>query len=334
MRPAAIEMLMPTIQPAELWRESGRYDAYGPEMLRIVDRHERELLYGPTNEELITEIFRAAVKSYRRLPKLLYHIQWKFRDEMRPRFGVMRGREFLMKDAYSFDLDRAGAVRAYHKMFVCLPAHLRAHGPEGDPDAGRHRADRRRPQPRVHHPGRYRRERGRLSPRLRHACRWPTGDRLRRRPGADRGRIHEALRRHRREARCRRRGGTRAPAWRRARHRGRPHLLFRHQVFRADAAPSSPDRTARRWRSQMGSYGIGVSRLVGAIIEAQPRRGRHHLAGERGAVRRRPDRPEDRRRRRPAPPASESTTAAATPASRCSTTIATSAPAPSSPRWT
>ncbi len=113
------EMLMPTIQPADLWRESGRYDAYGPEMLRIRDRHDREMLYGPTNEELITEVFRASVRTYKQLPKLLYHIQWKFRDEVRPRFGVMRGREFLMKDAYSFDLDRAGAIRSYHKMFVC-----------------------------------------------------------------------------------------------------------------------------------------------------------------------------------------------------------------------
>jgi prolyl-tRNA synthetase len=112
------EMLMPTIQSADLWRESGRYDAYGPEMLRIRDRHERDLLYGPTNEEQITEIFRAAVTSYRQLPKLLYHIQWKFRDEVRPRFGVMRGREFLMKDAYSFDFDLAGAKRSYNKMFV------------------------------------------------------------------------------------------------------------------------------------------------------------------------------------------------------------------------
>jgi len=112
------EILMPTIQPADLWRESGRYDAYGPEMLRITDRHERDMLYGPTNEEQITDIFRATVKSYRHLPKLLYHIQWKFRDEIRPRFGVMRGREFLMKDAYSFDMDRASARRSYNKMFV------------------------------------------------------------------------------------------------------------------------------------------------------------------------------------------------------------------------
>lgn len=112
------ELLMPTIQSADLWRESGRYEAYGKEMLRIQDRHDREMLYGPTNEELITDIFRTSVKSYRELPRMLYHIQWKFRDEVRPRFGVMRGREFLMKDAYSFDLDYAGAKRAYNKMFV------------------------------------------------------------------------------------------------------------------------------------------------------------------------------------------------------------------------
>jgi prolyl-tRNA synthetase len=114
----AQEMLMPTIQPAELWRTSGRYDAYGPEMLRLKDRHDRELLYGPTNEEMITEIFRQSVRSYRELPQMLYHIQWKFRDEVRPRFGVMRGREFLMKDAYSFDLDYAGAVVSYRKMML------------------------------------------------------------------------------------------------------------------------------------------------------------------------------------------------------------------------
>ncbi|NBR51632.1 MAG: proline--tRNA ligase [Alphaproteobacteria bacterium] len=122
-RAGAIEVLMPTLQPAEIWRESGRYDDYGKEMLRITDRHERDLLYGPTNEELITQIFRDNVKSYRDLPKNLYHIQWKFRDEIRPRFGVMRGREFLMKDGYSFDIDEATARHAYQKMFV---AYLRS----------------------------------------------------------------------------------------------------------------------------------------------------------------------------------------------------------------
>jgi prolyl-tRNA synthetase len=117
-RAGAIEMLMPTIQSAELWRESGRYEAYGKEMLRIQDRHERDMLFGPTNEEMITEIFRAYVRSYKDLPLNLYHIQWKFRDEVRPRFGLMRGREFLMKDAYSFDVDQAGARHSYNGMFV------------------------------------------------------------------------------------------------------------------------------------------------------------------------------------------------------------------------
>ena len=117
-RSGAIEMLMPTIQSADIWRESGRYDDYGKEMLRITDRHDRDMLYGPTNEELITEIFRDSVKSYRDLPRNLYHIQWKFRDEIRPRFGIMRGREFLMKDAYSFDLSPEAARISYNKMFV------------------------------------------------------------------------------------------------------------------------------------------------------------------------------------------------------------------------
>ena len=117
-RAGAVELLMPTLQLADLWRESGRYDAYGPEMLRITDRHERELLYGPTNEEMITDIFRGFVKSYKALPLNLFHIQWKFRDERRPRFGVMRGREFLMKDAYSFDIDEAAARKAYNRMFA------------------------------------------------------------------------------------------------------------------------------------------------------------------------------------------------------------------------
>ena len=114
----AVELLMPTIQPADLWRESKRYDAYGKEMLRIKDRHEREMLYGPTNEENVTDIVRRHVRSYKQLPLNLYHIQWKFRDEVRPRFGVMRAREFLMKDAYSFDLDEAGARHSYNRMFV------------------------------------------------------------------------------------------------------------------------------------------------------------------------------------------------------------------------
>jgi prolyl-tRNA synthetase len=117
-RAGHIPVLMPTMQSAELWRESGRYDAYGPEMLRIKDRHERDMLFGPTNEELITDIFRGAVASYRELPLTLYQIQWKFRDEIRPRFGVMRGREFLMKDGYNFDLTREDAMHAYNRHMV------------------------------------------------------------------------------------------------------------------------------------------------------------------------------------------------------------------------
>ncbi|MBL0849052.1 MAG: proline--tRNA ligase [Candidatus Liberibacter ctenarytainae] len=117
-RIGAIEMLMPTLQSADLWRESGRYDSYGKEMLRIVDRHDKPLLYGPTNEEMITDIFRSYIKSYRDLPLNLYHLQWKFRDEMRPRFGTMRAREFLMKDAYSFDFNREDSEHSYNKMFV------------------------------------------------------------------------------------------------------------------------------------------------------------------------------------------------------------------------
>ncbi len=117
-RAGAQELLMPTLQNSDLWKESGRYDAYGPEMLRITDRHERTLVYGPTAEEVINDIVRKELKSYKEAPKILYNIQWKFRDEVRPRFGVMRGREFLMKDAYSFDLTYEGAKHSYNKMFV------------------------------------------------------------------------------------------------------------------------------------------------------------------------------------------------------------------------
>ncbi|MBI1220123.1 MAG: proline--tRNA ligase [Rhodobacteraceae bacterium] len=118
IRAGHIPLLMPTLQPADLWRESGRYDAYGEEMLRITDRHKREMLYGPTNEEMITDIFRSHVESYKSLPLTLYHIQWKFRDEVRPRFGVMRGREFLMKDGYNFDVDKPSALHAYNRHMV------------------------------------------------------------------------------------------------------------------------------------------------------------------------------------------------------------------------
>ena len=253
-RAGAIEVLMPTIQSADLWRESGRYDAYGKEMLRIKDRHEREMLYGPTNEELITAIFRDGVKSYKDLPRNLYHIQWKFRDEVRPRFGVMRGREFLMKDAYSFDLTpEAGARCPTTRMFVAYLRTFARMGLKVDPDGGRHRPDRRRPQPRVHHPGRDRREPG-LLPQGPDRRRGAAGrHRFRRRPDADHQALDVALRGDRREARrgALRRRGAGGQAGVRARHRGRPHLLLRHQVFRADglqgAGTGRADRSRCRW---------------------------------------------------------------------------------------
>ncbi|MEI6418895.1 MAG: proline--tRNA ligase, partial [Sphingomonadales bacterium] len=132
-RAGAIEVLMPTIQSAELWKQSGRYEAYGPEMLRITDRHEREMLFSPTAEELFTQIFQSGAKSYRDLPRNIYQIQWKFRDEVRPRFGLLRGREFLMKDAYSFDLDFAGARHSYNRMFIAYMRTFQRMGIEAIP---------------------------------------------------------------------------------------------------------------------------------------------------------------------------------------------------------
>ncbi len=269
-RTGAQEILMPTIQPAELWRESGRYDDYGKEMLRIRDRHDREMLYGPTNEEQMTEIVRAAVKSYRDLPKLLYHIQWKFRDEVRPRFGVMRGREFLMKDAYSFDLDAAGARHSYNKMFVAYLRTFDAHGAEGDPDARRDRADRRRPQSRIHHPRRHRRERRarpRRFPRIRLAalCRRQL---VRRRHCS--GSSTTAPRSMPPPTTCtipwQRPGIGDQIVSRRGIEVGQV-FYFGDKYSRpmgAVVAGSDGEPVAL----EMGSYGIGVSRLVGALIEA------------------------------------------------------------------
>ena len=262
---------MPTIQSAELWRESGRYEAYGKEMLRIKDRHERDMLYGPTNEEMITEIFRAYVRSYKDLPLNLYHIQWKFRDEVRPRFGLMRGREFLMKDAYSFDLDFAGAKHAYNRMFVAYLRTFARDGPAIDPDGGGKRADRRQSLPRIHRARRYRRERGVLPQRLSRF----------------------------RGARSRTWISTTSPACRRSSTNGR---RFMRRPRKSTTPPPSPSFRPEKQISargievghifyfgtkysepmkavvtgpdgaerpvHMGSYGIGPSRLVAAIIEA------------------------------------------------------------------
>ena len=262
-RSGAIELLMPTIQSADLWRESGRYDAYGKEMLRIKDRHERDMLYGPTNEEMITEIFRAYVRSYKDIPLNLYHIQWKFRDEVRPRFGLMRGREFLMKDAYSFDVDQAGARHSYNKMFVAYLRTFARMGLKAIPMVAETGPIGGNLSPRIHHPRLDRRERSVL----------PQGLSRFRVPDADvdfddiaglqgdRRQMDVALCRDLREARS---GGVRKIAGRqaglRARHRGRAHLLFRHQIFRADEGGG---RRPRR-RREAGAYGLLRHRPVAA----------------------------------------------------------------------
>ena len=270
-RAGAIELLMPTIQSADLWSESGRYEAYGKEMLRIEDRHERDMLYGPTNEEMITEIFRAYVRSYKDLPLNLYHIQWKFRDEVRPRFGLMRGREFLMKDAYSFDVDQAGARHSYNKMFVAYLRTFARLGLKSIPMRGRNRADRRQPEPRVHHPGLDRRVRGVLPQGLSGSSGAGRRRRFRRRrrPAGHRGQMDLEL--------CgdlghaRRRGVRRKlPADKQVSARGIEvgHIFYFGTKYSEPmkAVVTGPDGVEKP--VHMGSYGIGPSRLVAAIIEA------------------------------------------------------------------
>ena len=269
VRAGAVELLMPTLQLADLWRESGRYDDYGKEMLRITDRHEREMLYGPTNEEMITEIFRAYVKSYKDLPLNLFHIQWKFRDEQRPRFGVMRGREFYMKDAYSFDLDEEAGRRSYNQMFVAYLRTFARMGLKGIPmraetgpiggdlshefivlaETGESAVYCDREVLDLPIPGEDVDYRGDLEPIVKQ---WST-------LYAATEDVHDAER-YEREV----------PEDRRVHTRG----IEVGQVFffgdkyskpmKANATgPDGADRPV-----QMGSYGVGVSRLVGALIEA------------------------------------------------------------------
>jgi len=267
-RAGALEVLMPTIQPADLWIESGRMNDYGPEMLRIQDRHDRNMLYGPTNEEMITDIFRSAVRSYRDLPINLYHIQWKFRDEVRPRFGVMRGREFLMKDAYSFDLDAEGARQAYNRMFV---AYLRTFyrlglkaipmraetGPIGGDlshefvilaDTGESAVYCDRQLLELEVPGEETDFRSDLSPLVE---RWTT-------PYAATDDMHDEP------------AFAALPEQRRMSARGIEvgHIFYFGTKYSEPmrARVTGPDGTEKP--VHMGSYGIGVSRLVGAVIEA------------------------------------------------------------------
>ena len=266
----AQEMLMPTIQPAELWRESGRYDAYGPEMLRILDRHKREMLYGPTNEEMVVDLARQCLRSYRELPQILYHIQWKFRDEVRPRFGVMRGREFLMKDAYSIDLDYAGAVVSYRRMMLAYMRTFQRMGLRAIPMAA---------------------ESGPIGGNLSHEfiILAPTGESqvfydaafetvdytdagFDIRSPADLERFfgvmtsqYAATDEKHDEARW-----AEVPAERRREGRGIEvgHIFYFGTKYSKPMGFTVPGPDGRPFHPEMGSYGIGVSRLVGAVIEA------------------------------------------------------------------
>ncbi len=267
-RAGAIELLMPTMQPADLWRQSGRYDDYGAEMLRIRDRHDRDMLFGPTAEEVITTIFRDSARSYRDLPRTLYNIQWKFRDEVRPRFGVMRGREFLMKDAYSFDIDEAGARHSYNRMFVAYLGTFGRLGLRAIPM----RADT-----------------GPIGGDLSHEfiVLAPTGEsevfyhRNWEQP-ADLGRIDfddaaglqaivsgytadYAATDEKRDAAREAEAGN---ALRRSRGIEVGHIFFFGTKYSAAMGLKVQAADGAEVIPQMGSYGIGVSRLVGAIIEA------------------------------------------------------------------
>ena len=259
-RAGAIELLMPTIQPAEIWRESGRYDVYGKEMLRIADRHERDMLYGPTNEEMITAIFRDGVKSYKELPRILYHIQWKFRDEIRPRFGVMRGREFLMKDSYSFDLTVDDARKSYNRMFVSYLRTFGRMGLKSIPMAA---------------------ETGPIGGDLSHEfiilaetgesevyCHKDLVEMSP--PGSDLdydadltplvARLDREIRRNVRKARRRalRKRSARGKAGQGPRHRDRSYLLFRHEIFGADELQGARPR----WQCGAGRDGLLRHRRV------------------------------------------------------------------------
>ena len=324
---------MPTIQSADLWRESGRYEAYGKEMLRIKDRHERDMLYGPTNEEMITEIFRAYVRSYKDLPLNLYHIQWKFRDEVRPRFGLMRGREFLMKDAYSFDLDQAGATHSYNKMFVAYLRTFARMGLKSIP---------------------MRAESGPIGGNLSHEfiilastgesevfCHKDYLDLAV--PDADvnfddvaglqaivdkwtsqyaaTSDMHDA-------AAFAKSAGRQTSLG--ARHRGRPYFLFRHQIFRADEGRGRH----RRGRRDAGAHGLLRHRAEPAgrrHHRGLARRGRHHLAGGGRALQGGDPQSQAGRRRHRRSLRGTLSRADRQRASRCSTTTSTSGRAPNSP---
>jgi prolyl-tRNA synthetase len=262
-RAGAQEMLMPTIQSAELWRRSGRYDDYGKEMLRILDRNERELLYGPTNEELVTDIFAASVRSYRDLPRNLYHIQWKFRDEIRPRFGVMRGREFLMKDAYSFDMDKEGARASYLAMFVAYlrtfaRMGLRAVPVQADPGAiGGN----------MSHEFHILADTGESDLYFDAAFEGYTTERM---LNADLALVAELEGLYAAADEKHDPAACPVPADRLRRRKGIEvgHIFYFGTKYSAPMGATVTSPTGETVAVEMGSYGVGVSRLVGAIIEA------------------------------------------------------------------
>ena len=270
-RSGAIELLMPTIQSADLWRESGRYEAYGKEMLRIKDRHERDMLYGPTNEEMITEIFRAYVRSYKDLPLNLYHIQWKFRDEVRPRFGA-DARPRIPDEGRLFVRRRPGRRAAFLQQDVRrLSAHLRPAWPEVDPDARGKRADRRRHEPRVHHPRLDRRVRGVSATRTIWICRCrPRMSISTTSPACSRSSTNGPRSTPRPRKSTTPRPSAQIPADKQVSARGIEvgHIFYFGTKYSEPmkAVVSGPDGVEKP--VHMGSYGIGPSRLVAAIIEA------------------------------------------------------------------
>ncbi len=267
-RAGALEILMPTVQPAELWRQSGRYDDYGLEMLRIRDRHERDMLYGPTAEEVVTAIFRETARSWRDLPRILYNIQWKFRDEVRPRFGVMRGREFLMKDAYSFDLDEAGGRHSYNRMFVAYLNTFARLGLRAIPmqaDTGPIGGD-------LSH------EFIVLAPtgesEVFYHANWEKPAQLGSIDFEDMAGLQAIVDSHTRdyaatdEKRDPAREAEAGDALRRSRGVEVGHIFFFGDKYSRPMGLRVTGRDGQETVPVMGSYGIGVSRLVGAIIEA------------------------------------------------------------------
>jgi prolyl-tRNA synthetase len=298
-RAGALEVLMPTIQSADLWRKSGRYDDYGKEMLRITDRHERDMLYGPTNEEMITDIFRAGVQSYKDVPRNLYHIQWKFRDEVRPRFGVMRGREFLMKDAYSFDLSAEAGRHSYNKMFVSYLRTFARMGLKAIPmraETGPIGGDMSHEFLILADTG----ESEVFFDKAFHEFDWSAFDIDYDDEDAvakvveDFTSKYAATDEMHDEAEF-----NKLPEGQRLSGRGIEvgHIFFFGDKYSKPLGCQVQGPDGKPVNIQSGSYGIGVSRLVGGIIEASHDDGGHHLAGSGGAVPPRPDQPQGRRRR-------------------------------------